>query len=416
MDLVRVVISSALMVAFLGIECRSARATTEDAGHSDTVAEEVVKGPHNGRVLKDGEFSVEIGIVDLASSARFRVYATDRGRPIPAAELNAQVVLRRLGGATETISFEALRDYLSSTQDIAEPHSFDVEVSVTHRGGVHRWEYSSYEGRTEIPESIATASGIRSEVAGPQVIKNTLRLRGKIAPSEHRIAHVIPRFAGVVREGKKHIGDTVAKGEVMAIVESNQSLQPFEVRAQISGTVVQGHLIVGEYVAENQWVYVIADLSEVWADFFVPLSERDLVRPGQAVEVRSAHDGKVVTGTINYVAPYADERSQSQLVRVVLANDDQEFVPGMFVTGDLVIAETQVPVAVRKDAVQSYQGWQAVFFKSGDIYEARPVKLGRSDDRWIEVVSGLSAGSEYVSQNTYTVKADILKSGASHDH
>jgi len=100
----------------------------------------------------------------------------------------------------------------------------------------------------------------------------------------------------------------------------------------------------------------------------------------------------------------------------VLANDDQEFVPGMFVTGDLVIAETQVPVAVRKDAVQSYQGWQAVFFKSGDIYEARPVKLGRSDDRWIEVVSGLSAGSEYVSQNSYTVKADILKSGASHDH
>jgi cobalt-zinc-cadmium efflux system membrane fusion protein len=367
-------------------------------------------------MLTDGDFAVEIGIVDLAQSARFRIYATERGAPIPPKDITAQVTLRRLGGHSDKVTFEAMQEYLSSTSDIAEPHSFDVEVVVTYRGVVHQWSYSSYEGRTEIPQAIADASDIRAEKAGPQVIKNTVRLRGKIAPSEHRIAHVIPRFAGVVREGKKHIGDTVTKGEVMAIVESNQSLQPFEVRAQISGTVVQGHLIVGEYVAENQWVYVIADLSEVWADFFVPLSERSMIRVGQGVEVRSAHNGKVVAGTINYVAPYADEKSQAQLVRVVLPNQDQEFVPGMFVTGDLVIAETQVPIAVRKEGVQSYQDWQVVFFKFNDLYEIRPVELGRSDDRWVEVLSGLSVGDEYVVKNSYTVKADILKSGASHDH
>ncbi len=410
------IIISLLIVPIAVIGCQSS--IEASGGHGDAAShrEEGVKGPHRGRMLTDGDFAVEIGIVDLAQSARFRIYATERGAPIPPKDITAQVTLRRLGGHSDKVTFEAMQEYLSSTSDIAEPHSFDVEVVVTYRGVVHQWSYSSYEGRTEIPQAIADASDIRAEKAGPQVIKNTVRLRGKIAPSEHRIAHVIPRFAGVVREGKKHIGDTVTKGEVMAIVESNQSLQPFEVRAQISGTVVQGHLIVGEYVAENQWVYVIADLSEVWADFFVPLSERSMIRVGQGVEVRSAHNGKVVAGTINYVAPYADEKSQAQLVRVVLPNQDQEFVPGMFVTGDLVIAETQVPIAVRKEGVQSYQDWQVVFFKFNDLYEIRPVELGRSDDRWVEVLSGLSVGDEYVVKNSYTVKADILKSGASHDH
>jgi cobalt-zinc-cadmium efflux system membrane fusion protein len=410
------IVMSFLVLPLALAGCQSAVSASD--GHGDTASHrgEVAKGPHGGRILSDGDFGVEIGIFDMARSARFRIYAMQRGTTVPLKDITAQVTLHRLGGRSDVVVFEETGEFLSSTTDIVEPHSFDVEVAVTYRGVVHRWAYSSYEGRTEIPQAIADASDIRAEKAGPQLIKNTVRLRGKIAPSEHRIAHVIPRFAGVVREGKKHIGDTVAKGEVMAIVESNQSLQPFEVRAQISGTVVQGHLIVGEYVAENQWVYVIADLSEVWADFFVPLSERSLIRAGQAVEVRSAHNGKVVTGTINYVAPYADEKSQAQLVRVVLPNQDQEFVPGMFVTGDLVIAETQVPIAVRKDGVQSYQDWQVVFFKYTDLYEIRPLELGRSDDQWVEVLSGLSVGDEYVVKNSYTVKADILKSGASHDH
>ena len=220
----------------------------------------------------------------------------------------------------------------------------------------------------------------------------------------------------MVREGRKHIGDKVEKGEVLAIVESNQSLQPFEVKSQITGTVINGHLIVGEYVPENQWVYIVADLSEVWVDFHLPLTERESVRVGQSVSVSTGLDSGAITGNVSYIAPYADERTQSQLVRVVIPNPDGRFVPGMFVTGDLVLSNEPVRAAVRRSAIQTFRAWKVVFLNVGDVYEIRPLTLGRSDDEWVEVISGIEPGARHVTENSYTVKADILKSGASHDH
>ena len=57
-----------------------------------------------------------------------------------------------------------------------------------------------------------------------------------------------------------------------------------------------------------------------------------------------------------------------------------------------------------------------VYAKIGEEYEVRMLELGRQDDTWIEVLGGLESGTQYVSENSYVIKADIEKSGASHDH
>ena len=44
------------------------------------------------------------------------------------------------------------------------------------------------------------------------------------------------------------------------------------------------------------------------------------------------------------------------------------------------------------------------------------VELGRSDGEWAEVVSGLPPGTQYAAANTFILKADLGKAGASHDH
>jgi cobalt-zinc-cadmium efflux system membrane fusion protein len=267
-----------------------------------------------------------------------------------------------------------------------------------------------------MPAAVAAASGITTEKASSRNLKTYRHCRGKIVPSEHRIAHIIPRFAGVVREGRKHIGDKVEKGEVLAIIESNQSLQPFEVRSQISGTVVNGHLIVGEYGPENQWVYVVADLSEVWADFFVPIRERADIVAGQKILISSVTGNEMREGRIGYVAPYADERSQAQLIRAVVPNQNGEFLPGMFISGEIVVDESVSPVTVKKDAVQRLANWSVVFIRVGDVYQATPVRIGRTDGDWVEILEGMSEGNEYVVGNSFLMKADLLKSGASHEH
>jgi cobalt-zinc-cadmium efflux system membrane fusion protein len=67
-------------------------------------------------------------------------------------------------------------------------------------------------------------------------------------------------------------------------------------------------------------------------------------------------------------------------------------------------------------ALQSFRDWQVVFVRVGEDYEIRPLELGRRDSRYVEVLGGLEPGAEIVVEQSYLVKADIEKAGASHDH
>ena len=75
-----------------------------------------------------------------------------------------------------------------------------------------------------------------------------------------------------------------------------------------------------------------------------------------------------------------------------------------------------MPLAVRQSALQTFRDWTVVFERVGDDYEVRPLTTGRSDGEWVEVLEGLDAGAQYVTKGSYLIKADIEKSGASHDH
>ena len=67
-------------------------------------------------------------------------------------------------------------------------------------------------------------------------------------------------------------------------------------------------------------------------------------------------------------------------------------------------------------ALQRFRDFEVVFAQVGDIYEVRMLELGRRDARFVEVLEGLSPGTKYVTDNSYLIKADIEKAGASHDH
>ncbi len=73
-------------------------------------------------------------------------------------------------------------------------------------------------------------------------------------------------------------------------------------------------------------------------------------------------------------------------------------------------------LAVTRQAIQNIRGWSAVFVRYGNTFEARPLQLGLRDSQWVEVLSGLSAGEQYVAKNSFVLKAEIGKSGASHAH
>lgn len=265
------------------------------------------------------------------------------------------------------------------------------------------------------PEAVARAD-IGIEIAGPRTLESKLRLNGRIVPNEDRLAHVLPRFAGIVREVRKRIGDPVAKGEVMAVVQSNQSLQAYEVRSELAGTVIEKHVTPGEYAAEGDHLYTVANLETVWIDLDVYRADFPRVAVGQPVTLDAGEGVPKAQGRIDYISPFGSSNTQSMLARVILPNPDLAWRPGFFATAEVTVDRTEVPLAVRASALQTMGRATVVFVQDGDAYQAVPVETGRRDDDWVEVLSGLEAGRRYVARNSFVLKADVGKSGAAHDH
>ena len=135
----------------------------------------------------------------------------------------------------------------------------------------------------ELSDAKVEAAGIELAKASTGVLRDSLLLNGIVQPNQESLVQVTPRFPGIVRDVRKRIGDVVQKGDVLAIVESNQSLTPYELKAALAGTVIDRQTTLGEYVSEQKPAFVIADLSAVWVDFSV--YRRDLKRVSIGDEV-----------------------------------------------------------------------------------------------------------------------------------
>ena len=190
----------------------------------------------------------------------------------------------------------------------------------------------------------------------------------------------------------------------------------YEVRAPMAGVIIEKHLGLGEAVAADTNIFTIADLSTVWAEMTIYPKDLNSVKLGQQVTVRATALNAEVEGRVSYVGSLVGEETRSAKARVTLENPDRSWRPGLFVTVDLVQDESEVPVAVAVDAVQTYRDWKVVFGRFGEFFEVRPVELGRSDDKWVEVIQGLAPGTRYAATNSFVLKADLGKAGASHDH
>lgn len=250
---------------------------------------------------------------------------------------------------------------------------------------------------------------IALRAASPGKLRIEVSLPGEIVPHADRLAHVIPRFAGVVREVRKQVGDPVAKGEVLAMIDSNESLTPYEVKSLVEGTVIERHLVLGELIKEGVFAFVIVDLSEIWAELRIYQKDLTAVRKGQRATVTAGHGVAESKSEISYVSPTVDEKTRTGLARIVLPNPDGRWRPGLFVTARVTVDEIDVPLLILKSALQTVDERICVFVQTERGFELRPVTLGRANDTDVEVVSGLAAGQRYVTQGAFTLKAELSK-------
>lgn len=193
-------------------------------------------------------------------------------------------------------------------------------------------------------------------------------------------------------------------------------LTRYELRSPIDGVVIEKHAALGEAVREDATVFVVSDLSTVWAEMTVYARDLNVVKVGQKATVRAAAFDSASSGTVFYVGALVGEQTRAAKARIVLPNPEGIWRPGLPVNVELVAGEVDVPVAVSQEALQTVRDWSVVFGRYGDAFEARPIEVGRSDGTLVEVVEGLSAGERYAARNSFLIKAELGKAGASHDH
>lgn len=275
-------------------------------------------------------------------------------------------------------------------------------------------DHDEHEDSTSVSSYFIQASGIKSEAAGPQTLIQIDTLFGVIAPVQDQVFSLHASFPSMIDKVYVQVGDYVKKGQILARLTNIQTLQSYSLKSPSAGEVTSRSVNTGKRVDAEE-ILTVSDLSKVWVDMSAFPENIERLSVGQSVKVYDLHDHKKSSGKISYIASKMTGGHIAR-ARATIDNSEGHWRPGMHVKSDIEIGKKPVALAVKVNALQNMENKKVVFERDGNHFTSRAIEVGEQDNNWVEVLSGLKIGAEYVSENSFVIKADILKSGAGHDH
>lgn len=197
-----------------------------------------------------------------------------------------------------------------------------------------------------------------------------------------------------------------------------ETLRRQELRAPISGRVAERRVELGSLVGregQESELYVIVDLSVVWAEMAVSPSDLTTIQEGQKITITAGTGDEFSPATIMFVSPLLDKDTRFARVVASVDNTARKWRPGSFITAQIPTDETPAAIVVPKTALQSLKGETVVFVRTAEGFEARKIALGRQDTHFAEVTGGLAVGERIATTSTFILKAELGKAEASHD-
>ncbi|AWL19858.1 MULTISPECIES: efflux RND transporter periplasmic adaptor subunit [Acinetobacter] len=480
------------IIALLVVLCavawyKTGQKTQSSSAHGEATEVKVAvagdeKGPHGGRLYRDGDFSAEVKIFEQGVEPHLRVYGYFKDKPLKPEALTANVYIKRLD-AEQNIQFKPESDYLIGNEIVYEPHSFLMIVNVDYQGKKHTWKWDTKEGRVTMLDSSIKSSGLELLKVESMMFENALELKGELKFPDNFESFITPKASGTLIKTYRTIGDKVSQGDLLATVQSQDLIRlnaersiavdnlqfarkkmeqertlfqkrvspeidyinakrefdnaqiranelnnlissyggsgngTIEVRAAMSGTVLQVLGAVGSNVTPASPIFKIANTSQLLAVVNVPADKLNTINPNAKVTVKPQIQSgtEEALGTIKYISDIIDPKTRTAQVFVEIANQFK-WRSGQLITAHIFENQSLKPMVVREDALQNFRDWDVVFIRVGNDFEARPLELGEKYNGFVEVKSGLKAGQVYAAGNSYLLKAELGKSGATHDH
>lgn len=261
----------------------------------------------------------------------------------------------------------------------------------------------------ELTDQAMKLADVKLEKVKRSKIATTLELPGEIAFNDDNVAHITPRYAGIAKEVHTQLGEKVNRDDVLAVIESNESLSHYNVIAPIDGHIIEKNITNGEFLSEEDDIYVIADLETVWVNCDVYPKNGQQIKVGQKIKIKAVGTDLETEGRITYIAPVYNGSTRSAVARAVISSQNMKWKPGMFVYASIEISSDKEVLTVSKNSVQVLDEKSVVFIPDGkNEFIPNEVTTGINDEKNIEITSGISADDLYVSSGAFEIKAKIV--------
>jgi multidrug efflux pump subunit AcrA (membrane-fusion protein) len=240
--------------------------------------------------------------------------------------------------------------------------------------------------------------------------EETVFALGRIAEIPERHGVLSSRISGRVIGLKAKEGDSVEKDQILVRVESRQPGNPppvIELKAPIGGMIVKSHIRIGEPVEPDRELLDISDLAEVLAIARVPEHQAARLKPGSMAHIRVAALGEQrLEGEMIRFGTSADRESGTIDAIFKVSNPDLKMRSDMRVEFSIVLSKRANVLAVPRAALQGDNSKRFVYVKHFELANAfikTPVQVGESNDRFVEIASGLFPADEVVTRGAYSL-------------
>ena len=197
--------------------------------------------------------------------------------------------------------------------------------------------------------------------------------------------------------------------------DNGQPLSEFPLTSPIAGTLVKRNLSIGAMIDRNDPApLMIVNLDRVWV--IANVFEHDLagLKTGDEVNVTAdAYADRIFSGEITYIGDEVDRSTRAVSTRIEVSNPDHLLKPGMFAKASIAAGSSREVLVAPESAIYQVDGRSVVFVPVGnDGFEVRTVKLGRSGDGTVEILSGLAPGAVVVAKGGLVLKSLIANKAA----
>lgn len=180
-------------------------------------------------------------------------------------------------------------------------------------------------------------------------------------------------------------------------------------KAPFAGVVIKAAVSAGDIVEPGREMFTVADLSKVWVQAEVYEKDLGRIRLGQDASIRVAtYPDQTFPGRVTYISDVLDPQTRTAKVRCEVNNGDMRLKTDMFANIELPTKFTKRALAVPSTALQDVEGKNVVFVQHAPTkFEARQVEKGVTVNGQTEIISGLSAGEQVVTQGAFHLKSIV---------